>query len=891
MRSIKPCFGWAALIALLAVPLVAYGQAPVGTAFTYQGRLTDGGSPANGQYDIELKLYDDPEAGSQVGGTVTVNDQQVTSGLFAVQPDFGSGIFTGQARWLQIGVRPGGETGAYISLSPRQPLTATPYALYALNGTGFTLPYAGHLAAMEEGTHAIAITSDTPEAYALYGKATASDAHGVGGESTGPYGYGVHASAIGSGGVALWANTFQNALTAVYGSANGTPPQGEHNTGGKFLASGGGGVGVHGAAPSIGVYGEASVGVHGKSTASGSKGVFGEATGSGTGVWGQSPDGTGVYGVAQSSTGQKSGVRGISSSPDGYGMNGSNQALTGPAIGVYGSTASPDGYGVHGSNQALAGSAVGVYGSTNSPDGYGLRGLNEAVTGQAIGVFGTTYSPNGYAGYFEGKGRFTGTLEVNGTTTLSASLQVGGGLSVSGYTTINGPLRLPTGASSSYVLTSDANGYGTWQPPTGGDSLWQQSGSTIYYTDGSVGIGTQNPWPNTKLDVAGQVKMNGFKLPTGAPAGYVLTCDASGVGTWQAPTGGGGGLTLPYSGSISSSSSAFSVTNSGTGLGTHAIHAHLDNPASHSEAAAGYFSANGSNSHAIAAVSDAGASCVNVQYSGPGVGLYATSSGSGAGRFNCGAVDGYGIKATANAATGSDTVGGWFESSSSTGKAAYAAASGNGGVGLHATASGEEGYAVYATATGAAAHAIYASNDSAIPTIEAVNNGTGDIIKGRAGGNTVFRVTNSGTAVVQVLQITGGADLAERFEVGEGAKPGMVVMIDADRPGKLCVARGAYNRCVAGVISGANDVQAGMVLSDLPGEKDTVPVALSGRVWVLCDADADAVQPGDLLTTSDVAGHAMKVRDHNRAQGAALGKAMSRLEKGRGLVLALINLQ
>jgi hypothetical protein len=102
----------------------------IGTAFTYQGRLTDGSSPASGQYDLAFALYDDRTAGSQVGSTVPVGDVDVVDGLFTVSLDFGD-VFDGTALWLQIGVRAGASGGAYSDLSPRQPLTAAPYALYA----------------------------------------------------------------------------------------------------------------------------------------------------------------------------------------------------------------------------------------------------------------------------------------------------------------------------------------------------------------------------------------------------------------------------------------------------------------------------------------------------------------------------------------------------------------------------------------------------------------------------------------------------------------------------------------------------------------------------------------------------------------------------------------
>jgi hypothetical protein len=104
-------------------------QSLMGTAFTYQGLLIDGGNPANGEYDFEFKLYDASSGGTQIGSTVTLGDVTVTEGLFTVKLDFGSGAFNGDARWLDIGVRPGASTGAYTTLDPRQGLTPSPYAL------------------------------------------------------------------------------------------------------------------------------------------------------------------------------------------------------------------------------------------------------------------------------------------------------------------------------------------------------------------------------------------------------------------------------------------------------------------------------------------------------------------------------------------------------------------------------------------------------------------------------------------------------------------------------------------------------------------------------------------------------------------------------------------
>ena len=146
----------------------------------------------------------------------------------------------------------------------------------------------------------------------------------------------------------------------------------------------------------------------------------------------------------------------------------------------------------------------------------------------------------------------------------------------------------------------------------------------------------------------------------------------------------------------------------------------------------------------------------------------------------------------------------------------------------------------------------------------------------------------------QIMQITGGSDIAEPFEIhGATTQPGLVVSIDPDRPGELVDSTTEYDRKVAGIVSGAGGVRPGLTLSQEGSVADgSHPVALSGRVYCWVDADlSGGVAPGDLLTTSSTPGHAMKVREAMRAQGAIIGKAMSRLEGGRGLVLVLVALQ
>lgn len=145
--------------------------------------------------------------------------------------------------------------------------------------------------------------------------------------------------------------------------------------------------------------------------------------------------------------------------------------------------------------------------------------------------------------------------------------------------------------------------------------------------------------------------------------------------------------------------------------------------------------------------------------------------------------------------------------------------------------------------------------------------------------------------------LLNGSDLAEHFTVrNAGAattpEPGTVLSIDPEAAGGLIVSSGAYERTVAGVVSGAGGVRPGILMSQ-PGTlaDGDVPVAIAGRVYVRADASNGPIRPGDFLTTADRPGHAMRADDAERARGATLGKAMSALDEGTGLVLVLVVLQ
>lgn len=104
------------------------------TGFTYQGALSDGGTLATGNYDLQFSLWDSASAGNQIGATQTLNAVSVSNGIFSVVLDFGANAFSGGSRFLEISTRPLG-VGEFTMLSPRQQITSTPYAIRSLSAT------------------------------------------------------------------------------------------------------------------------------------------------------------------------------------------------------------------------------------------------------------------------------------------------------------------------------------------------------------------------------------------------------------------------------------------------------------------------------------------------------------------------------------------------------------------------------------------------------------------------------------------------------------------------------------------------------------------------------------------------------------------------------------
>ena len=118
--------------ALFASP--AMGQAPVGSAFTYQGKLTDAGAPITNACDFRFRLFGVATGGAQIGATLGLENTTPVNGLLTVSLDFGFAAFQGEGRYLEIEIRNPAGTGAWTTLTPRQSMTPVPYALFALNG-------------------------------------------------------------------------------------------------------------------------------------------------------------------------------------------------------------------------------------------------------------------------------------------------------------------------------------------------------------------------------------------------------------------------------------------------------------------------------------------------------------------------------------------------------------------------------------------------------------------------------------------------------------------------------------------------------------------------------------------------------------------------------------
>lgn len=144
------------------------------------------------------------------------------------------------------------------------------------------------------------------------------------------------------------------------------------------------------------------------------------------------------------------------------------------------------------------------------------------------------------------------------------------------------------------------------------------------------------------------------------------------------------------------------------------------------------------------------------------------------------------------------------------------------------------------------------------------------------------------------VEVTGdirllNADFAEYFDIMEKTEPGEVMVLTES--GSLAPSSKAYDKKVVGVISGAGKYKPGIILDNQHEKENRKPVAMMGKVYCKVDADSSPIEVGDLLTTSDIPGFAMKAIDPLKAFGAVIGKALSSLNMGKGLIPILVTLQ
>ena len=473
-------------------------SAALGTGFTYQGQLQKDGVPVNGTCDLQFSLWDAASDGTQVGTTQEKGNVPVSNGYFTIPDlDFGSSAFTGAARWLQIAVRCPAGSGMYTNLSPRQALTAAPYALGLRPGAFIqgSVGLGGAVTGDNTSTGLLSwgVGGTSAGGIGVYGKATAASGPttGVWGESNSPEGRGV----------AGYATATSGTTYGVYGESISP-----------------GGVGVYGRNTSSGsgVTGSSSTGdgVRGQSSGANKSGVYGVNTHSaGFGVYGRN---TGVGSVGY--LGGSYGVYGESANTDGIGVVGKATAISGATHGVYGESASPEGHGVYGYAIATSGVARGVYGRSDSTSGYGVVGWAAAASGTTYGVYGASTSPNGYgvygtapntyyarAGYFEGNVGVTGFFSVGGSKSFKIDHPMDPANRYLYHFAQEGPevQNVYNGA-----VTLDANGEAVVTLPAYFSAL---NAGPYRYQLTPIGA----PMPN--LYIAQEIQGNTFRIAGGAP--------------------------------------------------------------------------------------------------------------------------------------------------------------------------------------------------------------------------------------------------------------------------------------------------------------------------------------------------------------------------------------
>jgi len=940
MKKIKICN--VSLLLALAVLAGVNHAAAQGTTFNYQGKLDTNGVPANGFYDFEFSVYPNSAGtGTPLGlGTITQTGLGVTNGLFSATLNFGA-VFNGNPIWLAMSVRSNG-VGSYAALSPLQPLLPVPYAVFAnassnLSGTLPAIQLSGTVANSQLANNGITITAGTGLSggggVALGGSTTLNNA-GVT-SLTGGGGVSVSAS-TGSVTLGSTATSVDTANTIVSRDANGNFSAGTITLSGTLnMANSLDNTGV-GAGALVNI----TSGFY--NTANGAYALNYNTAGyydTANGAYALNSNTVGYYNTADGTFALGDNTNGSFNTAAGalalYLNNGNfNTAVGAQALvdNTTGSFNTASGYEAlymntnGGQNTASGAYALEYNKSGNNNTAYGYNAL------QYLGENGAGGSNNIALGYLAGSA-YTGNA--------SSNIDIGNiGVAGENYT-----MRLGTPG----VI---ANTYIAGAIIGDGSGLTNLNGSQV--TDGVIPL-AQLPATVALLSDPGELNFfAGQYAGNSGLSGYGNTgvgyeaLDVDTAGSYNTAQGTGA-LEFNSAGSYNAAYGAFALqynttASDNTGTGAYALSAYdvpLDvtgggntadgayalagDETGYNNTAVGYQAlqnnTNGFDNVAVGvnALQDLNSGSLN--YLNTAVGTYAMpavtagyyDTGIGAWSFysltNGGFNTALGFEAGYYLTSGSDNI--YIGS--------YGASTDNNviRIGNAPTTTYINGDTTYLTGAQTYINGVIALDGSDVNNgLEYLTSGLTGVPGGGAGpflfgwnggalgspGPTSVSLSWTWTGDVWVsnnlstatLTIRGGSDLAEPFKVSSGndsIAQGSVMVIDEENPGQLKVSTQAYDTRVAGVLSGANGINPGIQMQQqglLEGGKN---VALTGRVYVLADAANGAIKPGDLLTTSDTPGHAMKVSDHAQAQGAILGKAMSGLKEGRGMVLVLVTLQ
>ena len=434
-------------VGMLAGSAVAVAQ----TEFTYQGQLRQAGVPADGQYDLRFRLFNAAgPGGSPVTGFVFAPDVDVIGGLFTVQLDFGAGVFDGAPRWLEVEVRPAGG-GAYTALSPRQPLTAVPYAMYAFGGPGggdgFWSPSGGHIFNTNAGNVGVGTNTPLDKLHVRGEQATLrledNDDPGSFTELKDAQPTQLRINKTNSNGLVLLdlnplpGDGTSSAVIRFFRETNTTGPKAVHFQRGNSTTQTSASIGVDGADSWLQFHG-GNLGI-GTSTPSAKVQVVGDGSGTlmrltnggscasmtNTALIVSDVCGSGrpatFYGVTSHNLVpvQNDGSRGTArlvgdvsfsagtvsigtstpvarlsvSTPNAIAVLGHSASSAG--YGVYGESPGTSGVGVAGYCSSTTGSTLGVTGTVNSTSGRGVQGLSWAGSGVSHGVVGIAKSTSG----------------------------------------------------------------------------------------------------------------------------------------------------------------------------------------------------------------------------------------------------------------------------------------------------------------------------------------------------------------------------------------------------------------------------------------------------------------------------------------------------------------